>query len=279
MCTSCVINNTKTVLSGIFLCLLLLVSPSIINAQDFEEQSELRTFDEIFPGLDNQLKEKVFSGEGFLDSYKKNVPMILSPSSNSGIDLKSKVIRTSPPYLAESLMVIPYSSRVLTKLDAYNSLGKIRDLKGRLYHSFSKQEDIILYEEATRVESERKNNAIPDPMPASVLPASETLFIKLKDSYFGNTYYRGDFLAGTNGVTYALTNYKTISYLLFSVMKEENFSAILYMEPLQEGMMIYCAAGAHASDFIASKTSISSVIEKRLAVIIEWVRDGLIAIK
>jgi hypothetical protein len=58
-------------------------------------------------------------------------------------------------------------------------------------------------------------------------------------------------------------------------MKEEKFSAILYMEPLTEGMLVYSVAGADASDFIASKIDIPSAISKRLAVFIGWISDDL----
>jgi hypothetical protein len=62
-------------------------------------------------------------------------------------------------------------------------------------------------------------------------------------------------------------------------MKEEKFLAILYMEPLTEGMLIYSMAGADASDFIASKIDIPSAISKRLAVFIGWIRDGIVSAK
>jgi hypothetical protein len=171
--------------------------------------------------------------------------------------------------------VLPYSGKILDTLDAYNALGRIRDLKGRLYRSFTRKAEIPLFEDATRLESAKKNNAIPDPPPASELPSSETVYIRLKDVNFGNSYYRADVSAGPHGITYSLTNYKNLTYLFFTVMKEEKFSAILYLEPLAEGMLVYSVAGADASDFIAGKIHIPSAIEKRLAVFIGWVSDNL----
>ena len=239
----------------------------------------LRSLEELFPYLDAAQRGEVFSEKGFIRSTRKNEPLILSPAYLSGIDLKTSVMKSQPSYLAESLLVIPYSGRILTRLDAYNALGRIRDLKGRLYDSFTRNTSIPLFEDATRIESAKKTNPINDPPPAASLPISETVFIRLKDVNFGNSYYRGEVSVNSNGVTYNLTNFKTLSYLIFTVMKEEKFSAILYLEPLNEGMLVYSVAGADASDFIASKVHIPSAIEKRLAVFIGWIGDGLKAMR
>ena len=241
--------------------------------------TSLRSLDDVFPFLDAAQRSAVLSEEGIIRSTRKNEPLILFPAPFSGIDLKTSVMKSQPSYLAESLLVVPYSGRTLSKLDAYNALGRIRDLKGRLYDSFTRNTSIPLFEDATRIESTKKTNPINDPPPAASLPISETVFIRLKDVNFGNSYYRGEVSISSNGVTYNLTNFKSLSYLIFTVMKEEKFSAILYLEPLKEGMLVYSVAGADASDFIASKVHIPSAIEKRLAVFIGWIVDSLKAMR
>jgi hypothetical protein len=168
---------------------------------------------------------------------------------------------------------------MLNKLDAYNALGKIRDLTGRLYHSHSRNEEIPLFEDATRLESSRRNNPIQDPPPARELPLSETIYLRLKDVNFGNSYYRADISTSLHGITYNLTNYRSLSYLFFTVIREERFSAILYLEPLVEGMLVYSVAGADASNFISSRIDIPSAISKRLAVFIGWVSDNVKAVR
>jgi hypothetical protein len=78
-----------------------------------------------------------------------------------------------------------------------------------------------------------------------------------------------------NGLRYSLTNFRNISYLFVPVIKEDNFIAQLYFEPIQEGLLIYSIAGAEISDFVASKIDIDSAITKRLNVIISWAVDGI----
>lgn len=249
--------------------LLCVILPATAKA------NSLRSFDEIFPGIGENRKDELFSEQGLIRSIEKNEALEFLPSPVSGIDLHSAVMKSKPSYLAESLLVVPYQGKILTKLDAYNALGNIRDLKGRLYRSHTRKAEVPLFEDATRLESEKKHNPIPDPGAASLLPVSETVFIRLKDINFGNSFYRGDVSVNPHGITYKLSNFKNITYLFFTVMKEDKFSAVLYMEPLAEGMLIYSMAGADTSDFIASKIDIPSAISKRLAIFIDWIRDGL----
>jgi len=148
-------------------------------------------------------------------------------------------------------------------------------LKGRMYYSHTKGQEVALFEDATRLESERRTSVIPDPLPSSVLPSSETIYIRLKDTNFGNSYYRAEISPQSRGLLYSLTNFRNITYLLFTVMKEENFSAMLYLEPLAEGVLIYSVGGADVSDFIAKQIDIPSAISKRMAVFISWAADNI----
>ena len=245
----------------------------------YAQVNSLRSFSDIFYTLGEEQKREVFGPDGIMRSLRVDQSLEFIPAPNSGINLRSAVMETGPSYLAESLLVIPYQGRVLDRLDAYNALGNIRDLQGRLYESHSRGEAVPLFEDATRIESGKRNNPIPDPPPASRLPASETVHIRLKDVNFGNSYYRGDMSAYPYGIIYSLTNTRNLSFMVFPVIREGNFIAVLYMEPLVEGMLVYSMAGADASDFVANMVHIPSAITKRLAVFIAWISDGLKAAK
>jgi len=253
---------------------LLFFTPSSVEA-DPTEANSLRSFSELFPSLGESRKKEAFSNEGTIRTVKKNEALEFLPAQNSGIDLYGTVMKTNPTYLAESLLVIPYKGRVFTRLDAYNALGKISGLKGRLYRSFTRNAEVPLFQEATRLENEKSGKAVPDPLPARELPNSETLFIRLKDVNFGNSYYRTNMSLTKFGLTYKITNTKNLSYLFFTVLPEEKFSSILYIEPLTEGMLVYSMAGADASDFIANRIDIPSAISKRLMVFLSWINDNL----
>ena len=239
--------------------------------QNFNFQN--RTFDELFPRLEESQKREAFSEGGIIRSLRQGEELILSPSPDSGINYASRL--QDHPYLTESLLLIPHGDTLLRVLDAYNALGKVQNLQGRLYHSHTRDSEIPLFEDATRLESDRRTSSIPDPPPASSLPSHETVYIRLRDVNFGNTYYRAEISPQGPGLLYHLTNNRTINYLLFPVMREGNFSAFLYMEPLEEGMLVYSVAGTQVSDFVARQIDIPSAISKRLAVFVAWIGDGL----
>jgi hypothetical protein len=252
--------------------IIIWLFPLNLNAQNINPQ--LRSFDNLFPNLSAEQRASVFS-DGVIRSPARNGSLVLLPSVSSGIDLPDRIRAKGHQYLTETLLVVPYGQRPLGILDAYNVMGNVRDLKGRTYSSHTRNQEVPLFEDATRMESDRRNNPIPDPPPASFVPSRETIYIRLKDANFGNSFYRADIAPTANGLLYSLTNYRSITYLLFTVMREGNFSAFVYTEPLREGMLIYSVAGADVSDFIARQIDIPSAIGKRLAVFIDWISDGL----
>jgi len=236
----------------------------------------LRSFDEIFPGLEDSQKVNVFSGGGFKRSFTRNEKRSLVPNPDSGIDLFSIVKEKNPSHFIEALVVVPYNGTPFGLDDAYNALGRIADIKNQVNFNRNRNMNIPVYEESTRIESDKKNRAIPDPPPSQTYPASEVLFLRLKDRYFGNLYIRGDLSANQYGLTFSLTNFKAIRYFLFPVMRAEKFSALLYLEPLEEGMLVYGMAAVDIPNFIASRINISSSVERRLNVFINWIKEGLL---
>jgi hypothetical protein len=237
--------------------------------------AEPRSFNAIFPECSPELRARVFSPAGFIESTEKvNAYQLIALP---GLDprIPAGILDSQPSVLVESLLVIPPGERPLTLLDVYNALGNIRDLKGRLYHSATRDENIPLFEDATRIAGMKKNSPIPDPAPAAIVPSSETMYLRIKDVNFGNSFYRGDLSLNRFGIVYRLSNYKSLNYLFVPIIKEEKFFAQIYVELVAEGVLVYSIAGAQVSDFVASKIHMPSAISKRLGVIISWVVDGI----
>ena len=240
--------------------------------------AQFRAFNDVFPAINQDIKKAAFSESGYVKSSQKtNGFVIMGNDKNSKLDsqIVNNVLKKNPGYLVESILVIRLNPDSINLLDVYNALGNIRDLSGRLYNSATRNKSVPLFEEATRVTNERQLSAIPDPAPSRTLPKTETVYIRLKDANFGNTYYRAEMALVQNGLRYTMTNFRNISYLFVPVMKEDKFIAQLYFEPIQEGILIYSIAGADISDFVASKIDMDSAITKRLNVIISWAVDGI----
>jgi len=239
---------------------------------------EKRSFDGIFPGITPAVRQAVFTNDGY-SKPTENIPRssLVGGASGSGIDpqIIDGIFAKKPGFLVESIKVIPDMEGIYSLLDVYNALGNIRGLKGRLYESFTRNGKIPLFEDVTRIEGLRKNTPVADPPAALIIPPSETIYMRLKDANFGNSYYRGDIALFQRGLRYSLTNNKNISYFFITVIKEEKFTVQLYFEVISEGILIYSLAGAEVSDFVSSRIDMSSAINKRLAVIISWAAEGI----
>ncbi|MCL2066594.1 MAG: hypothetical protein FWG99_03915 [Treponema sp.] len=239
---------------------------------------EFRSFNDIFPDLSPEIQVSAFTNSGYIKSFEKSKGFVLTGSQrNAGINSRiiNAVLGGNPGYLVESILVISSEPDEKRLIDVYNALGNIRALKGRLYLSHTRNQETPLFEDATRLVSDRNNTAVNDPPPAISIPSSETIFIRLKDVNFGNSYYRADMSLAQNSLLYRLSNYRNLTYFLFPVIREEKFVAQLYFELIQEGILVYSLAGADVSDFAASRVDMGSAISKRLAVIISWVVEGI----
>ncbi len=233
----------------LYFCSLLPLLEAPLGAQT-EPLSGKRSFNEIFPEIAPAVREAVFSNESYAKSAK-NISRSSLIGSGQGIDpqIIESIFAKKPGFLVESIKVIPDAEGGYSLLDVYNALGNIRGLKGRLYHSHTRNEKIPLFEEVTRIEGPKKNTPVADPPPASRIPLSETIYMRLKDANFGNSYYRGDIALFQRGLRYSLTNNKNISYFFMTVIKEEKFTVQLYFEVISEGILIYSLAGTDVSDF------------------------------
>jgi len=255
--------------------LLYVLAPFQADAQsDRGNAASLRSFDAIFPELSAEQRTEIFD-TGIVRPLQSSDSLQFIPATTSGINLNELVLQSNPSFLAELIVVVPYESRVLNQLDAYNALANIRGLEGRLYPSHTKKAEVPLFEEATRLESERRHVPLADPPPAQELPDAETIFIRVKDVSYGAIYYRAEFSVHEHGVVYYLRNFRSISFLFLTIVKEEELFAALYLEPLVEGMLIYSVGGANVPAFVARHINIPSSIAKRATVFINWASDGV----
>ena len=240
--------------------------------------AQTRAFNDIFPNIGANIRTEAFSSAGYARASQRASGFVIAGNTQgSRVDpqIVNNVLRRNPGYLVESIMVIPGNPGSVSLLNVYNALRNVRDLRGRLYDSATRNQPTPLFEEATRIVSERQTTAIADPPAASTLPRSETVYIRLKDANFGNTYYRAEMSLTANGLCYTMINFRNLSYLFVPVIREEKFIAQLYFEPIQEGVLIYSIAGIDVSDFFASRIHINSAISKRLTVINSWAIDGI----
>jgi hypothetical protein len=251
-----------------FLFLLCLAACSVFGQR--------HSFDELFPNLDPGKKTQAFSGV-LTETRESDFSLRLSPAGELDAKIAGFVLTDiRPACLVEFLTVIPYLDAPLELLDVYNAMRNIRGLKGRLYHSATRDETVPLFEDASRVQGPNKPTPIPDPERAAVLPVTDRIYIRLKDVNFGNSYYQGDISFASGGLLYGLTNFRSLSYGIIPVIRAGNFKAQFYAEPIAEGVLVYSAASAEVGNVISGMINVSSAIRKRLEVILGWLIDGIV---
>ena len=234
-----------------------------------------RSLREVFPSLSDAQRRAAFSSQGLRHTFAQGGQPALVPAAGSGIDILTPVMDREPIQIVESLLVIPRQGRALTKLDAYNAIGRIQNISDHYVFSRPRNAYIPLFEESTRLEDGRRNRPIPDPPPSAALPASETVHLRLRDAYFGNTYLRGTFSAGERGITYHLTNSAAVRFLVFPVMREERFVTVIYVEPIWEGLLVYSMAGIAIPEFLVPMVNLPFNVDRRLTILTNWLTDGL----
>ena len=232
-----------------------------------------RSLDEVFPNFSQRQKRMLIEDQGLRYHFTRNESPTLIPNPDLEINLLSSVMRKNPSHLIEALVVVPYNEKEFDLLDIYNALGRIEKIKD---HSIPVGgNDLNIFTESTRLENARNRRAVSDPSPATSLPFSETMHLRLKEYSFGNLFLRGEISISTHGITYSMTNFTDVRYFLVPIMKAERFTTIIYLEPIEEGVLIYNITGFYLPGFIADRVNLTPNINRRIQIFINWITEGL----
>jgi hypothetical protein len=234
---------------------------------------ETRSFNDVFSGLSPRQKATVMSGMGIRNSFEKDSSPTLIPNPDSGVDLLNSIMSKKPSHIIEALVVVPYNKRELDLLDIYNALRRIKNIQDHVITV--RGNEYKIFKDTTRLESAQNRRPVSDPPSAVMLPFSETMYLKFVDLSMGDLYLRGDISISLYGLTYSLTNFRDVSYAIFRIMKAERFMAIIYLEPVKEGILIYSMSGIYIPSFVANRINLTSSMNYRITVLVNWITDGL----
>ena len=234
---------------------------------------EIRSFNTIFPNLSPMQRIMAMSNNGLRNYFVKDGSPVFMPNPDLGIDLLGSVMRKNPSHLIEAIAIVPDYGRDLDLLDIYNALGRIEKIKDQSV--LLNGSDFYVFTESTRIESARNRRAVSDPLPASMLPFSETMYLRLKEINLGNLFLRGDISISMYGITYSMTNFTDVRFLLIPLVRAERFITTLYLEPVMEGILIYSVTGFYLPGFIADRVNLTPNINRRITIFINWISEGL----
>jgi hypothetical protein len=243
--------------------------PLILEGPGFE----IRSFNNVFPGLSRVQRANIISGTGARNSFKKGGSPTLIPNPDSGINLLSGVMAKNPSHIIEALVLVPYNRRELDFLDIYNALRNIKNIQN--YTISIRGNDVKIFKDTTRLESAQRRRPVPDPPRADILPHSETMYRRFVDQYMGDLFIRGNISIGLYGITYNLSNFRDVFYSVFRIMRAESFSAIIYLEPVKEGILVYSMSGIYIPNFVANRVNLTPNMNNRITVLVDWITEGL----
>jgi hypothetical protein len=72
-----------------------------------------------------------------------------------------------------------------------------------------------------------------------------------------------------------MTNFTDIRIFLIPIMRAERFNIIVYLEPVEEGILVYCMSGFYMPNFIVNMFNLTLSINTRVTILINWVIDSL----
>jgi len=234
---------------------------------------ETRSINDVFPNLSLRQKSIVTSNIGIRNSFEKNDTPTLVPGADSGINLYAGVMSRKPSHIIEALVLVPYGKRELDLLDIYNALRSIKNIQD--YKLIVRDREYKIFQDTTRLESAQRRRPIPDPPPAETLPYSETMYMRFVDLSMGDLYLKGDVSVSLYGICYSLTNFRDVYYSIFKIMSAGRFTAIIYLEPVKEGILIYSMSGLYIPSFVSHRVNLNSSMNYRITVLLNWITDSL----
>jgi len=234
---------------------------------------EPRSFNDVFPNLSIRQRSTVMSSVGLRNSFEKNDTPTFSPAAGSELDLYNKIMAKRPSHLIEALVLVPRGKRELDLIDIYNALRRIKNIQD--YTLNVRDREYKIFQDTTRLESAQRRRPIADPPHTDILPLSETMYLRFVDLSMGDLYIRGEVTVSLYGLTYTLTNFRDVTYSIFTVMRAERYSTIIYLEPVKEGILIYSMSGLYIPSFVSSRINLPRSMNYRITVLLNWITDGL----
>ncbi|MDR2511251.1 MAG: hypothetical protein LBC89_02085, partial [Bacteroidales bacterium] len=124
----------------------------LFSVVSFPVFSEVRTLEALFPALDVKIKDRL-AATGIYFNSVKNVSARIKLNPNANIpQLAANDDRFK--YVIETLILISGTGSV-SLTDIYNATKDLQTLEGRVYYSETRKKNMVLFQDATRIISEK----------------------------------------------------------------------------------------------------------------------------
>jgi hypothetical protein len=152
----------------------------------------------------------------------------------------------------------------------FNQLNALSTLSGIEYYSASRRAMRTFYESSQVIDGPDSKRPLPDPVYATALPASVSLYARQKDLTFGDNIYRYDYRTTTDAVFFVQENLNAMTIGIIPAVGKNKFRTVLAVIDCGDTLLIYAAAMAKSASLPGLGERIGNSFTNRAEAILKW---------
>lgn len=234
--------------------------------------SSLKT---LLPDLSENEYSDLLAGSTLIAWPGTAADMRFSPKGEMGEALRTLPEQFKVSVYVESAFLIPgiaLSEKI--KLDVVNELLNVETLSGVTYYSERRDAITILFDNVYQV-AQPGSKTIIAAETLSELPDSLGVFIHLKDSNFGSSWYEMIIKQLGGGLLFSLQNQKPLSFMMIRAFSENDVRMRIIITSVDEGIYVAAICAANPARLASSLVDMYSAMEKRLRAVQGWVVERI----
>lgn len=162
----------------------------------------------------------------------------------------------------------------IDELTVYNILRSISRMQGIEYFSERRNRMRVLFEESHAISQPDDMTPVPDPHTGRIAD-TDIVYARQKDGTFGDHVYEITYRRLSNGLMLDLTNLERLRFGFFPAVSERGMRILIYVTPIQGGVLIYSMALADAPGIPGLAGRIAISFENRLNAVVNWLASEL----
>ena len=224
------------------------------------------------PAAINALKA---DGEVFrLDREHRGI--MLLPEYSMAQNIRERTAALAPDVFTEGLYLIPYPDGTDSiDLEIYNLTRKVSAISEVEYLSARKKAVVPLFDNVYAISDLKKKRRIEDPV-VNVIPASDTVFLHMKETNLGNALYKVDYLWDGENLGFFMENLGALRFLI-KVVAKNNMQISMVFIPIEEGFLVYgyCGVKLSNANVVFNMMDPYTGFYRRLYAMVTWVYNTM----
>ncbi|MDR2601294.1 MAG: hypothetical protein LBC53_02415 [Spirochaetaceae bacterium] len=258
--------------NGVFLAFFLLAISNFSLAVSFKDFVNAETVAELE-------KSGVVFANGYDDGAKPAIAPNYPPLRKA---LAEKLVNLKPNVCAEALSLYKKpegaSKSAWTEKEraaVYNETLALSSLRGLRYFSRRRGRMHTLYESSAVVEGPSYKAPLPDPE-FSTPPADFSVFVRQKDTKFGDNVYLFNYKTESNAIFFSQTNITIMRIAFIPVISKGNMCSYSVVLDAGDSLLVYAVSLVQAASLPSMFVEQANAsVNNRTAALLEWLSSRL----